>query len=274
MLSRSPVKRLLALASAFLLAAIFVIAVTSIWQITHADALWRIVHGSCVPDMQLNHIASPCVSVDLSGGVANGVAILKDIEGNTQYLIIPTKKIKGIESSAILEPGSVNYFSDAWEATGLVSQRLSRTLERTDFAVAINSISGRSQSQLHIHVDCIQPTVKLALQQAGPEIQSTWQTLPVKLMGHKYRAMWIPGSQLGSRNPFDLLAASLHDPAHEMGGHTLVLAGTERSGETGFILLDRKAPTFAVTVSPWLKLGLGAGEELEDHHCRLANGQW
>jgi CDP-diacylglycerol pyrophosphatase len=272
MLSRSPVKRLLALASALLLAAVFVIAATSTWQITHADALWRIVHGGCVPDMQLNHVASPCVSVDLSKGVADGVAVLKDVKGNTQYLIIPTKKITGIESSAILEPTSVNYFSDAWEATDLVSQRLHHTLERTDFAVAINSVSGRSQNQLHIHVDCIQPEVKLALQQIGPEIQTTWQTLPVKLMGHEYRALWIPGSQLGSQNPFDLLAASLHNPAHEMGGHTLVLAGAERSNEAGFILLDRKAPTFAVAISPWLKLGLGSGEELEDHHCRLANG--
>lgn len=271
MLSRSPVKRLLAVASALLLAAVFVIAATSIWQITHADALWRIVHGSCVPDMQLNRAASPCVSVDLSRGVADGVAVLKDVKGSTQYLIIPTRKITGIESNAILEPAAVNYFSNAWAATDLVSQRLPHTLERTGFAVAINSASGRSQNQLHIHVDCIQPEVKLALQRAGPEIQTTWQTLPVKLMGHEYRAMWIPGSQLGSRNPFDLLAASLHDPVHEMAGHTLVLAGAERSGETGFILLDRKAPTFAVAVSSWLKLGLGAGEELEDHHCRLAN---
>ena len=272
MLSRSPVKRLLELASALLFVAIFVIAVTSTWQITHADALWRIVHGGCVPDMQLNHVASPCVSVDLSRGVADGVAVLKDVKGNTQYLIIPTKKITGIESSAILEPTAVNYFSDAWEATDLVNQRLRHTLDRTDFAVAINSASGRSQSQLHIHVDCIQPEVKLALQQIGPEVQTTWQTLPVKLMGHEYRALWIPGSQLGSRNPFALLAASLHDPAHEMGGHTLVLAGAERSDEPGFVLLDDKAPTFAVAVSPWLKLGLGAGEALEDHHCRLANG--
>jgi len=271
MLSRSPVKRLLALASALLLGAIFVIAATSIWQVTHADALWKIVQGSCIPDMQRNRVASPCVSVDLSGGVANGVAVLKDVTGNTQYLIIPTQKITGIESSAILEPTAVNYFSNAWAATDLVSQRLPHTLERTDFAVAINSVSGRSQNQLHIHVDCIQPAVKLALQQAGPEIQTTWQKLPIKLMGHEYRALWIPGSQLGSRNPFDLLAASLHHPGQEMGGHTLVLAGAERSNETGFILLDGKAPTFAVAVSPWLKLGLGVGEELEDHHCRLAN---
>ena len=260
------------LIAVLLLAIISVIAVSIRQRSANADALWKIVHGHCVPDMQTNDNPAPCVSVNLAQGEAGGFAILKDATGNNQYLVIPTAKIAGIESRAILAPKAVNYFSAAWEVTDLVDQRLSHALPRTDFAIAINSVSGRSQDQLHIHVDCIQPRAKSVLEQLGPEIGTTWQRLPVKLSGHEYRAIWLPGTQLGQRNPFRLLASSLPDPRQEMGGHTLVLVGAEREGQAGFILLDGKAPALAVALSPFVKLGFGSGEELEDHGCQLANG--
>jgi CDP-diacylglycerol pyrophosphatase len=269
--SRS-VKYGFALAAALLFVIVLFLGVSIRRQSANADALWKIVHGRCVLDMQTKQNPSPCVSVDLAEGTANGVAIMKDKKGNTQYLIIPTAKITGIEGPAILEPHATNYFSDAWVATSLVDQRLHHTLARTDFAIAINSVSGRTQNQFHIHVDCIQPAVKSALQQVGPAIGTAWQQLPVKLSRHEYRVMWLPGADLGARNPFRLLADSLPNPAQEMGAHTLVLAGAERSGQEGFYLLDGKAPGFAVAISPWLKLGFGSGEELEDHQCVLANG--
>lgn len=254
------------------LTVISVLAVSLRQQSANADALWKIVHGHCVPDTQTNHNPAPCASVSLAQGETGGFAVLKDAKGNTQFLVIPTAKITGIESPEILAPTATNYFSEAWTVTDLLDQRLGHTLPRTDFAIAINSVSGRSQNQLHIHVDCIQLRAKSELEQLAPEIGTTWRTLPVKLSGHEYRAVWLPGTQLGQRNPFSLLARSLADPRREMGGHTLVLVGAERNGEAGFILLDGKIPAFAVALSPWVKLGFGSGEELEDHRCQLANG--
>jgi CDP-diacylglycerol pyrophosphatase len=40
-----------------------------------------------------------------------------------------------------------------------------------------------------------------------------WQNFPAKLMGHQYRAIWLPGATLDERNPFLLLAGSLSNPA-------------------------------------------------------------
>jgi len=236
-------------------------------QTETGNALRQIVHGQCVPDMLTNHLPSPCVAVDLK----RKDAILKDKLGKTQYLVIPTDKATGIEDPAILKPNASNYFADAWDASSLVNQVFHRTLPRTDFAVAINSISGRSQDQLHIHVDCIQTTVKSELAQLGPEIGGTWQKLPVKLMGEEYRALWIAGAELKERNPFRLLADSLPHPAEEMGAHTLVLAGAERSGQPGFILLDGEAPPLAAALSSRIRLGYASGEKLEDHQCAVGN---
>jgi CDP-diacylglycerol pyrophosphatase len=237
----------------------------------NVDRLWQIVNGHCVPDMQRGQNPAPCDSVELpTGGQAGGFAILKDAEGETQYLLIPIEKIEGIESSRLLVPGETNYFSEAWAATDYIDHQLHHQLPRTDFALAINSVSGRTQNQLHIHIDCIRPEVKLQLQKFEPRGEATWQDLPMKLAGQKYRAMWLTGTDLGAQNPFIILADSLSNPLQEMGSHTLVLTGAEHNGKAGFILLDGEAPTFAIVLSPWIKLGLGSGEELEDHLCRVA----
>jgi CDP-diacylglycerol pyrophosphatase len=256
-------------AFALLLIASFIVASN---KRANSDALWKIVHGRCLPDIETNGNPSPCLRGALAQGEANGFVILKDSVGNTQYLLIPTEKITGIEDPLLLDPDASNYFSSAWPATDLVDQRVGHELPRTDFALAINSISGRSQDQLHIHIDCVQPEVKELLHQFGPGVGTIWQEFPSKLHGHRYRAMWIPGDQLNQQNPFHMLAESLTNPAKEMGAHTLVLVGAERDGRDGFILLDGKAPIFAVAISPWIRLGFAAGEELEDHQCRVANG--
>jgi hypothetical protein len=52
-----------------------------------------------------------------------------------------------------------------------------------------------------------------------------------------------------------------------MIAHTLVSIGAERDGQEGFILLDGKAQVLAVAISSWVKMGVGFGEELEDHSC-------
>src|SRR6516165_6464782 len=68
------------------------------------NALWNIVHGQCVPHFEAGDGPKPCEEVDLEGGVAEGVAILKDIAGIAQMLAIPTRRITGIEDPQMLDP--------------------------------------------------------------------------------------------------------------------------------------------------------------------------
>jgi CDP-diacylglycerol pyrophosphatase len=256
--------------TAFLISAHAFIFLAGCKAHTDREALWRIVNSLCVPNMVRTQNPAPCSAVALPKNGESGYAVFKDEKGPTQYLLIPTARITGIESPALWAPDGPNYFGDAWAATSSVDQRLHRTLPRTDFALAINSVSGRSQDQLHIHIDCIRPEVKEALQDLGPQIGTAWTILPTKLRGHQYRALWLPGEALGERNPFVLLAGSLQLPAEEMGRHTLVLAGAEVSGRPGFILLDGASSLFADLLSPWIRLGSGSGEELEDHSCKVS----
>jgi len=223
------------------------------------NALWRVVHNVCVPDQQIFASPAPCAEVDL----AAGYVILKDpaLCAPTHFLLIPTARITGIEDPALLPPGAPNYWAQAWRARRYVDQRASRVLGRDELSLAVNSIYGRSQGQLHIHIDCIKPAVRAALRAHASAIGPNWAPFPVLLSGEPYLARRIDGSDLAEANPFRLLAA-LPETRAAMGEESLVVTGeTGADGRPGFILLaGRTGPGVS---NKW-------GEALQDHHCALA----
>src|SRR3982074_1433917 len=79
------------------------------------DALWEVIHNICVPGQSQNRDPKPCLQVDLNGGIESGFAILRDPRGGTQFLLIPTHRISGIESPIVRGPHATNYFADACE---------------------------------------------------------------------------------------------------------------------------------------------------------------
>jgi len=226
---------------------------------TVPDILWKIFHNLCVVGESRSGHPAPCTLVDL----AAGYAIMKDIIGETQYLLIPTTRITGIESPAVLAPATPNYFAEAWNETGLVDARLGRTLPRQDLSLAINAVTGRTQDQLHIHIDCIRADVRDALARHAASVSRQWAPFPEPLVGNAYRAIRLDGVKL-SANPFTLLADGEPGARADMGAHTLVLAGeTFAGGEPGFILLDNRADPAAGD--------MGNGEALQDHACQLGH---
>jgi CDP-diacylglycerol pyrophosphatase len=220
-----------------------------------ADALWRIVGDRCIPDQQQNGSPKPCELVDLVAGYA----VLKDLVGDTQFLVIPTVRVSGIDSPEILAPNAPNYWEGAWQARGFVNARAHRELPRDVISLAINSVSGRTQDQLHIHVDCVRRDVQATLQKNAKDIGAHWTALPVKLSGHDYQAMRIDQPDLSRTNPFVLLADGIAGARADMAHYTLVVVGES----SGFVLLAGHA-------SP-LSGDSGSGEELQDHACAAAH---
>ena len=76
--------------------AVVLIALAGAAHAADPDALWKIVHNRCVPNQAQNHDPKPCAEVTLD------VAVLKDLVGVAQYLLIPTAQIAGMESPALL----------------------------------------------------------------------------------------------------------------------------------------------------------------------------
>jgi CDP-diacylglycerol pyrophosphatase len=216
------------------------------------DLLWKIVNELCVPDQQQHGNPAPCSAVVLDQGIENGHVLLKDICGKTQFLLMPTAKISGIESSELL--GAPNYFLAAWQARGRMTALAGRPVARDEISLAINSVEGRSQNQLHIHIDLVRDEVRAALAAHKPAPQEGWFTLTLR--GHDYSVRRI--DDLEHENPFVVVADKTRAAREEMRLQTIVVIGaTFAGGKEGFYLLDGEAQ---------LPFNRGSGEELQIEH--------
>jgi CDP-diacylglycerol pyrophosphatase len=228
-----------------------------VWSVAAAaaddpSALWHIVHEQCVPHERQFATPLPCAAVDDGAGYA----ILKDRNGASQFLLIATARVSGIEDPALFAPGAPDYWIPAWRFTRLVEAMIGHPLPRESLSLAINSANHRTQDQFHIHLDCIRADVRDALRTHGGKVGAAWAPFPVPLAGHGYRAMRIPTLAQPGATPFHALS-SLADARGDMRAESLVAVGARfDNGETGFYLLETKE---------------GPGEELQDHACAVAS---
>jgi len=205
----------------------------------------------------------PCAEVDARGGTAHGYAVLKDRAGRYQYLLLPLARITGIESPALRASDAPHYFADAWAARLYVEAALHAAQPRGVLSLAVNAAVGRSQDQLHIHIDCIRPDVHAALQRLLPTITRQWRQLddPLPPHRHSYQARWIDGEPLAV-DPFRALAEAL-PVGDSMASHSLLVVDAySPAGMPGFILLSGHAdPAHG---------DRGSAEELQDLDCAIA----
>jgi CDP-diacylglycerol pyrophosphatase len=255
--------RVSSLAGALLLGASCLVPTSA--RAADPNVLWKIVHTECVPGKERTGNPRPCAIVDMRKGVKTGYALLKDIVGPAQFLLIPTTRISGIESPAVLAPNAPNYFSEAWRHRSFFEHRLHRTVPREDTSLAINSAAGRTQNQFHIHIDCVRADVRDSLRRQRAEIGPRWRPVATRLAGHRYMGMRVVGTSLGA-NPFKLLASRMPGARARMGSYTLVVVGERFAHKRpGFLVLARRTNSAAS--------GGGSGEELQDHSCAVARGR-
>ena len=222
------------------------------------EVLWTIVSQGCVQPFLDSRAVRQCQLIS-GADRPGGYVLLKSLEGVAQYLLMPADKVTGMEDPILLGPAPANYLAKAWYARGFVEALLHRPLQADEVSVAINSGEGRSQDQLHLHIDCIRTDVRQALAGVSVAGQAPFQTA-ITLVGHPYRVAAIPAAQLETTDPFLLLASALPDARAEMGEWTLVLTGAPRGAGDGALLLLAAKADLAAHIH-------ASGEELQDHAC-------
>jgi CDP-diacylglycerol pyrophosphatase len=187
----------------------------------HSNALWNVVNAGC------NQGWAPVPTLQCYP--ARGDAVLKDICGATHYLLIPMARRIGIESPELLQDEEPDYFGDAWNARDRVIAASGREQVPSDeLGLAINSRWGRTQDQLHIHIDFVRPEVRIAIRRwqregaARPDIE---------LFGHSYRIVHV--ASLRGPSPFQR-AAGAEATLEQRGMNTIAAVG---DGGSGFYLL-------------------------------------
>lgn len=222
------------------------------------SALWNIVSQKCVPNQQKNGQPAPCSEVDEQ----QGFVVLKDMVGPLQFLLMPTARITGIESPALLEESTPNFFAQAWQARHFMADKYGKPIDDSNISLAINSQYGRSQNQMHIHISCLLPQVKSQLGEEVGQIGYRWQALPEKLIGHTYLARKVSPAELSEKGAFRLLAEGVPEAREKMGHFGMAMVSL-KSGD--FLLLANQRNL--------LQLNNASTEEIQDHDCAVLNAQ-
>jgi CDP-diacylglycerol pyrophosphatase len=201
------------------------------------DRLRFIAQEQCLPHWQAEHDPGPCVSVTQvgKGSAADGFVVLADRKGGAHFLLIPTRTISGIESPEVRARRSLNYFESAWQAREVLNGSVGRSVPRDAVGMAVNQVRSRSQDQLHIHISCLRRSVYDDLRAQAEQIGRRWS--PFTMGGLQYQAIRVMGRELGTRNPFELLAERLPGAKNTMGEFTLLVAGMEFKEGPGFALV-------------------------------------
>jgi CDP-diacylglycerol pyrophosphatase len=221
------------------------------------NGLWKVVGGQCVPNQRDQGTPAPCTTVDFQ----KRYAVLKDIAGRAQYLLIPTDRVAGIESPDILYGGSPEYWVGAWNAGRYVDKKLGTTLAANQLGLEINSSTQRSQNQLHIHVDCMRTDIANALAPHRNDPPGQWS--PVTLDGSRYRVTRVM-SLHDADNPFRVVARDL-GPQQTMGAQTILVTGAGPDAtHDGWLIVNSGRDAEG---------GTGTAEGLLDHTCSLARAQ-
>ncbi len=145
------------------------------------DALRQIVEEQCLVHWTERHDPAPCVRIELADPAQqdSGYALLADRKGGAHFLLIPTRRISGIESADLVLPGAPNYLSSAWRARDRLEDVVGHAIPRSAVGLAVNPVHARSQNQLHIHIECLRPEVLRALAGAAGDRANGWRTVRI-----------------------------------------------------------------------------------------------
>jgi CDP-diacylglycerol pyrophosphatase len=191
-----------------------------------SDALLRQMR-SCLaePDQR------PCTVVDPS----RGFVVIKDRDRTKPFawLLVPATDVTGIEDPAVFEAPVAGFWQIGWQ----VGRRLVPAPPE-GLGLAINSVAGRTQNLLHIHVSCVAPEVRTAL--AAAAIGPDWAPEPfLTLGGQSFNARHVDRLE---PSPF-LLLRDLPGAAEDMAGQSLAVIGRADGGFT--LVTDSTAPGVA-----------------------------
>lgn len=217
--------------------------------LTTRDALWHVVNDICRPMHARLGIALPCLAVDST----RGFAVVRAPGEETHIVVVPTRRIIGIESRILQQDGLPAYWSFAWSERERVAASAPRPLGWNDYALAVNSRVSRTQDQLHIHVGCVAAGLKRALVQTAPRLSTGWAEIDLRPWAGRYLAKRIGAEGLDG-NLFRMVAAEVPGARARINRVGIGVVGlTAANGERGFAVL--------------VNTRRGHAEQLIDHDC-------
>ena len=177
----------------------------------------------------------------------------------------PTRKIIGVEDPFLYSLEAPNYFDAAWRARTFLDGADGKPPERDRVALAVNSRVARNQDQPHIHIGCLVPSARNAVQAIAPKLRiGEWTQVGPVVPHSMFWGLRIMGADLAAVQPFRLAADYLADKARSRADIMIVVAGARVAGDDEFLILA----TYAHAPHSWWVFG---AEDLLDPSCSTAS---
>ena len=216
----------------------------------HRMALWQVVRA-CVADHKLTGAPFPCLKVNIASGEARGNVVLRAPLLH-ETVLVPTRRITGVEDPFLQSPEAPNYFDAAWRARSFLKTADGRAPERDDIALIVNSIIVRGQDQLHIHIGCLLPDARRSLAAAAPKIpMREWARIGAVVPHTMFWGYRIRGTDLADLEPFRLVAEAFDGRVKNCGDLTVMVAGVRVEGDDEFLILA----SYAHAPGAWWPVG-------------------
>jgi CDP-diacylglycerol pyrophosphatase len=213
-------------------------------------ALWQVVRV-CVANFNLTGASFPCLAVNLSGGEARGDVVFRQ-PLSQDTVLVPTRRIVGIEDPLLQAPDAPNYFDAAWRAQSFLVRPGAPTPERSQVALVVNSAISRSQDQLHIHIGCLFPFAERTLARLAPFLPiGEWSFIGPIPAHTTFWGTRVRGSDLAGVDPFRLAEAEFAGKAKRFGDVMIMVAGARVEGEDQFLILG----TYEGAPHAWYEAG-------------------
>lgn len=102
--------------------------------------------------------------------------VLETRSSPVHYLLIPYAKVCGIEDKQLWTLGKENWFADAWQQRHLLvdAKILSYGAPLSRIGIALNSERGRSEGQLHVHINCVRKNIDQQLSAKAGQFNEQW----------------------------------------------------------------------------------------------------
>lgn len=226
-----------------------------------SDRLWQIVSRSCIPNQLEKNDPSPCEKVVLTPRPEDGFVVLKDRVGPLQYLLMPTAKITGVESRALLAPEAPNYFYLAWLSRIYMAEKRGLPVDDRAVSLAVNSRFGRSQNQLHVHISCVRTDVRLYIDEHETEFTERWSPLPEQILGRNAFVRFLSEAEFRAKSPFLIVKEELLAANEPLDAYGIAIVPVSGNGNVNFALFAERADLAAGD--------RGSAEEIQEHACSI-----
>ena len=220
------------------------------------DVLWIALQG-CLLTKKTTGRAFPCLSVDLGDEDRPGTAVLRAPGQPTHTVVMPTVAVVGLEAPQLQQAAGNTYWKAALAARSYVVSALGGRLPVEQVGLAVNSVGGRSQDQLHIHLDCIRPTVRAALKRHSLRLRENWTAFPTPLVGGRFMVRRIDAAAVDGFNPFAALRQLPWRTSDLRSTSFAIIARAPNDPDKGFYMLAYRSPE-------------AHAEMLLDHSCSVA----